>query len=78
MTPMAHSLTRAVAPTLRCRLAAASLVLLAMAGAARGEPTDADFLAARAAFERGDRAGLAALAAPLAGHLLQPTSSSGS
>ena len=72
MTPMAHSLTRAVAPTLRCRLAAASLVLLAMAGAARGEPTDADFLAARAAFERGDRAGLAALAAPLAGHLLQP------
>ena len=45
---------------------------MVFAGPAMSEPSDADFLAARNAFERGDRARLAALAAPFAGHLLEP------
>ena len=44
------------ASALRGRLAAAfALALFALAGPARGEPSDADFLGARNAFERGDR-----------------------
>jgi len=39
---------------------------------ARAEPSDADFLAARSAFERGDRARLKALAPSVAGHVLEP------
>jgi soluble lytic murein transglycosylase len=39
---------------------------------ARGEPSDADFLAARNAFERGDRIRLKALAPSVAGHVLEP------
>src|SRR5438552_3987655 len=55
------------------RLAAvACLALFAFAAAARGAPSDADFVAARSAFERGDRGTLAALAAPFANHLLEP------
>ena len=46
--------------------------MLALAGAARGEPSDHDFLAARTAFERGDRAKLNALAGAFTGHLLEP------
>jgi len=73
MTTMIPSLLRTAARSLRSRLAAAaSLAVFAVAGAAQGQPSDADFLAARAAFERGDRDRLAALAPPLAGHLLQP------
>jgi soluble lytic murein transglycosylase len=41
-------------------------------GLALGASADADFLAARAAFERGDRARLEALAPMLSGHLLEP------
>jgi len=48
------------------------LSLAAAAGAARGEATDADFLAARAAFERADSVKLKALAVPFSGHLLEP------
>jgi soluble lytic murein transglycosylase len=46
--------------------------LAAGAVAAAPEPSDADFLAAKAAFDRGDRARLDALAPKLAGHLLEP------
>ena len=42
------------------------------AAAPAGAQSDADFLAARAAFERGDAARLDALAPKLAGHLLAP------
>jgi soluble lytic murein transglycosylase len=52
--------------------AAAAFVLATVAGPARGAPSDAEFLAARNAFERGDRAKLAVLAAPFAGNLLEP------
>ncbi len=49
---------------------AAALLLRAAVGAA--EPSDAEFLAARAAFDRGDRAKLEALAPRLFGHVLEP------
>src|SRR5258706_13052835 len=53
-------------------VAVACLALFAFAAAARGAPTDADFVAAHSAFERGDRGTLAELAAPFADHLLEP------
>jgi soluble lytic murein transglycosylase len=53
-------------------VAAVCLLVLAFAAGAQAEPSDADFLAARKAFERGDRARLAALAKPFAGALLEP------
>jgi len=70
----AHHGARAL--ILRCRPAAARLaVVLAVAvaagGAARAEPSDADFLAAKAAFDRGDRARVAAIAPRFAGNLLE-------
>ena len=70
---MTRSFHGSPARTFRCRLAAAaSLVLFAFASPARSEPADADFLAARTAFERGDRVKLAAMAPPFAGQLLEP------
>ncbi|HVN36437.1 MAG TPA: transglycosylase SLT domain-containing protein [Casimicrobiaceae bacterium] len=50
---------------------ACALLLTAFAGPA-GAQGDADFLAARAAFDRGDRARLDALAGKLSAHVLQP------
>ena len=52
-------------------LALAALLILPAATAA-AEPSDADFLAAKAAFDRGDRAKLDALAGRLAGYVLEP------
>jgi len=53
------------------RLAAAAFVLVhALAAAAQG--TDADILAAKAAFDRGDRARLDAIAPRAKGHVLEP------
>jgi soluble lytic murein transglycosylase len=62
---------------LRSRPAAARLVVVlavavAAGGAARAEPSDADFLAAKAAFDRGDRARVAAIAPQFSGNLLEP------
>jgi soluble lytic murein transglycosylase len=54
------------------RIAAAAIVLASLAGVARAEPTDAEFLAARNLFERGERSKLAALAPSFAGTLLEP------
>mgnify|MGYP006277036223 CR=1 FL=1 len=48
------------------------MAVAVLATPARGEPSDADFLAAKAAFERADRAKLAILAPRLTGHPLQP------
>ena len=74
MSFVLHSPNRASASLFLCRnlLAVVALSLLAAAGHARGEATDADFLAARAAFERADRVKLKALAGSFSGHLLQP------
>ena len=44
----------------------------AVAAVARGEPTDADFIAAREAFRAGDAARLERIAPRLSGHLLEP------
>jgi soluble lytic murein transglycosylase len=68
------SVHRASAPFPCCRnlLAVVLLSLVASVGQAWGEPTDADFLAAKSAFERADRAKLKALAGSFSGHLLQP------
>ncbi len=53
-----------------------ALVALALAAALPGAPalaqSDADFLSAKAAYERGDRAKLAAIAPRLSGHVLAP------
>lgn len=57
-------------PTSALRLAAAAFAI-AFAGAAMAQ-SDADFLAARAAYDRGDRAKLAAVAPRLSGHVLAP------
>jgi soluble lytic murein transglycosylase len=62
----------ALLPCCRNLLAAVLLSLVACAGQAKSEATDADFLAARAAFERADRVKLKALADSFSGHLLQP------
>jgi soluble lytic murein transglycosylase len=51
---------------------ALALALSIHGGLVLGAPADADFLAARAAFERGDRPRLEALAPKLAGHVLEP------
>ena len=58
-------------PTLR-RAAALALIAVAWPFAPALAQTDADFLAAKAAFERGDRARLAVLAPKLARHELAP------
>jgi len=65
---------RASAPYPICRslLAVVLLSLAASIGEARGEAADADFLAAKNAFERADRAKLKALAGSFSGHLLEP------
>jgi soluble lytic murein transglycosylase len=58
-------------PTIATRflaLAAAGFTAIAMAAP---EPSDADFLAAKAAFDRGDRTKLDILAPKLAGHVLE-------
>ncbi len=52
-------------------LTVAALLLLAAIPSA-AEPVDADFLAAKAAFDRGDRARLEALAPRVSGHVLEP------
>jgi len=57
-------------PAFALRLAAAAFAI-ASAGAAMAQ-SDADFLAARAAYDRGDRAKLAAVAPRLSGHVLAP------
>lgn len=57
-------------PAIAIRLAAAAFAI-AVAGGALAQ-SDADFLAARAAYERGDRAKLAAFAPRLSGHVLAP------
>ncbi len=78
MSPVPPNTNRPPQPGLRPRLrstpwrVAVAGLAFACAGAAQGQASDADFLAARAAFERGDRAKLAALAGPFAGQLLQP------
>jgi soluble lytic murein transglycosylase len=56
----------------RGRLAAAAASTLFAAFAHAAPPTDAEFLAAKGYFERGDRANLAIAAAPFAGNLLEP------
>jgi len=48
------------------------LGVLPASAEAAAPPSDADLLAARAAFDRGDRARLEALAPKLAGHVLEP------
>src|SRR6185295_11506059 len=49
-----------------------AFAVLALAHPARAEPTDADFIVARAVFQTGDRARLDALAGGFAGQLLEP------
>jgi soluble lytic murein transglycosylase len=56
---------------LRARRVAALTLLLAVVHAHAAAPTDADFVAAKAAFERGDWRQLDALAPALAGHPLE-------
>lgn len=61
-------------PVLRCilsRLIALAAAAAAAVALAAPEPSDADFLAAKAAFDRGDRARLDVLAPKLAGHVLE-------
>ena len=61
--------------TPRCLIVALLAVAVGVASAsapAQAQPSDADFLAARTAFERGQRDRLEALAPRLDGHLLQP------
>ncbi|MBK7791925.1 MAG: hypothetical protein IPJ62_04975 [Betaproteobacteria bacterium] len=61
--------------TPRCLIVALLAVVVGVASAsapAQVQPSDADFLAARTAFERGQRDRLEALAPQLQGHLLQP------
>ena len=58
-------------PALSVRLAAAAAACIAIAGNALAQ-SDADFVAARTAYEKGDRARLAAIAPKLSGHLLAP------
>jgi len=72
MLPMIRLLIAAVRPQPWRRVAAAVLVFASLAGAARAEPSDAEFLAARNMFERGDRSKLAVLAPSFAGTLLEP------
>ncbi len=55
----------------RLGVALGALALAAGAALAAPEPADADFLAAKAAYERGQRSRLDALAARLSGHVLQ-------
>ena len=54
------------------RAAIVVLASLACAGLARGAASDADFLAARAAFQGADRVKLDALAGAFGGDLLEP------
>ncbi len=58
-------------PTVAARILALAAGFAVIAVAAP-EPSDADFLAAKAAFERGDRAKLDLLVPKLAGHVLEP------
>ena len=58
--------------TVACRLLALVAAAFAAVAMAAPEPSDADFLAAKAAFERGDRGKLDILAPKLAGHILEP------
>src|SRR5437016_545938 len=53
-------------------ITAAAVALLACSSWAQSDPLDADFAAARTAFNRGDRASLDAFAAPFAGKPLEP------
>jgi soluble lytic murein transglycosylase len=54
-----------------CSLWLAAILLAGLAGPVSAQ-SDADFLAAKAAFDRGDRAKLAALAPKLNSHVLAP------
>jgi soluble lytic murein transglycosylase len=56
----------------RAMTAIVLLGLLVTAVTARGEPSDADFLAAKRAYERGERTTLASFAPLFSGHLLEP------
>jgi soluble lytic murein transglycosylase len=68
MLPMSWSLLRSSAG----RRAAAALATACIALAARGQPSDADFVLARDAYRAGDAARLEHIAPRLAGHLLEP------
>lgn len=59
-------------PCSRGRRAAAALLTACFALAARAEPSDADFVAARDAYRAGDASRLERIAPRLAGHLLEP------
>ncbi len=58
-------------PHVLSRLVALVAIAAATAATAAPEPSDADFLAAKAAFDRGDRTRLDVLAPKLAGHVLE-------
>ncbi len=68
MLPMSLSLLRSSV----ARRAAAALATACIAVAARGQPSDADFLLARDAYRAGDAARLEHIAPRLAGYLLEP------
>ena len=55
-----------------CRFLAGLLFLFCCCVAPASAQSDADFIAARTAFDRGDRAGLDAVAPKLSGHILAP------
>src|SRR5690349_5326269 len=63
------TMTKPMVPALARQLLAA--LAIAFAGGALAQ-SDADFLAARAAFDKGDRAKLAAVAPRLGNHVLAP------
>ncbi len=64
-------MTNPMLPAIARRLAAAAAFATTLAGGAFAQ-SDADFLAAKAAYEKGDRAKLAAFAPRLSNHVLAP------